>query len=682
MRTLMLAAAIALAVEPGVEPGVESSELAYVTGTAQYRPIDYFAFLPPAPGASYVDPAFGTTITRISDALHTANAADVGTLAFIGNEYSTMTPFNADNSRLLLQQQSYFALYDGQGQYLRDLPFEITAASEPRWSRHDANVLYYVTLNQLKQFNTATGVAAPVRTFAEYAVINGRGESDICFDGSHLVLVGNHREVFVYDISTDTKGPVLATTALGDFDNVSITPDDHVLVSWYASGAGRYRGIELFDSDMAFLRQVSPVIGHMDVTRAADGNEVVLMVNAAHPSPPPGCANAIVKIGLAAGDETCLISLDWGLGAHVSGPDGNGWAIVSTYAWADPSPLASWARHAGEILQVKLDGSEVRRLAHHRSRPFNSYTWTPRASVSRDGARVVFSSNYGLPRMPAYHATYTDAYLIDLSSTSPAVAGSDDAIAIRVEQNAATAAFHGTWLPNSLAIHSGGNAMLTMEQGARVSFTFFGTGVRWLGFRDQWSGMATVSVDGQPGTTVDTFAESSQPQAVLFAASGLDLGVHTVVVEATGNRNPLAGGSWIWIDAFEVTVRVEQDDPAVHYSCPPQGAWYANGLSLHSKAGAALAMTPGCRASFTFTGSSVSWIGYRDEWSGIARVSIDGVVRGEIDTYVSPSAPRSLMYTLTGLSPGPHTLTIEPTGRWNPASLGLWVWVDAFEIGP
>ena len=93
-------------------------------------------------------------------------------------------------------------------------------------------------------------------------------------------------------------------------------------------------------------------------------------------------------------------------------------------------------------------------------------------------------------------------------------------------------------------------------------------------------------------------------------------------------------------------------------------------------------MTPGCQASFTFTGSSVSWIGYRDEWSGIARVSIDGVVRAEIDTYASASAARSLMYTLTGLSPGPHTLTIEPTGRWNPASVGLWVWIDAFEIVP
>ena len=63
-------------------------------------------------------------------------------------------------------------------------------------------------------------------------------------------------------------------------------------------------------------------------------------------------------------------------------------------------------------------------------------------------------------------------------------------------------------------------------------------------------------------------------------------------------------------------------------------------------------MTPGCQATFTFTGSAVSWIGYRDEWSGIARVSVDGVLRAEIDTYASRIRARSLMYTLTGLLAG------------------------------
>ncbi len=38
--------------------------------------------------------------------------------------------------------------------------------------------------------------------------------------------------------------------------------------------------------------------------------------------------------------------------------------------------------------EVKLDGTETRRLLHHRSRPLNGYAYQPRATVSRDGSSV------------------------------------------------------------------------------------------------------------------------------------------------------------------------------------------------------------------------------------------------------------------------------------------------------
>ncbi len=38
------------------------------------------------------------------------------------------------------------------------------------------------------------------------------------------------------------------------------------------------------------------------------------------------------------------------------------------------------------------------------------------------------------------------------------------------------------------------------------------------------------------------------------------------------------------------------------------------------------------------------------------------------------------MYTVTGLPSGAHRMTVEPTGRQNPASGGAWIWVDAFEV--
>jgi len=173
----------------------------------------------------------------------------------------------------------------------------------------------------------------------------------------------------------------------------------------------------------------------------------------------------------------------------------------------------------------------------------------------------------------------------------------------------------------------------------------------------------------------DTYATPAQAQAEIFAASQLASGSHSLDIEVTGARNPVSGGSWVWVDAFGASARYEQDDPAASY----RGTWSQNTLPLHSGGSAVLSMDPGAAVSFSFAGDAVSWLGYQDPWSGIARVSIDGRVRAEIDTYAAAAGAQRIAYTLSGLGPGPHVVTIEPTGRRHPLSLGIWIWVDAFE---
>src|SRR5271157_4892629 len=80
-------------------------------------PPNYNTFQPPAVGGTYADPVFGSTVKRISNALGTPNADSGGYLTWIEDEYSTMSPFNSDNSKILLVHQSYFGLYDGTGFY-------------------------------------------------------------------------------------------------------------------------------------------------------------------------------------------------------------------------------------------------------------------------------------------------------------------------------------------------------------------------------------------------------------------------------------------------------------------------------------------------------------------------------------------------------------------------------------
>jgi hypothetical protein len=162
-------------------------------------------------------------------------------------------------------------------------------------------------------------------------------------------------------------------------------------------------------------------------------------------------------------------------------------------------------------------------------------------------------------------------------------------------------------------------------------------------------------------------------------------------------HNTTSGGSWVWVDAFDVTsgsvsttlpppspilvpssiARYEQTDSAIAYS----GSWSTNKLSIHSGGSAALAMDAGSRATLTFIGTGVSWIGYRDEWSGIARVYVDdNVLKATVDTFASPAKSQTVIYSITGLASRRHTLALEATGNHNTTSGGSWVWVDAFDV--
>jgi Tol biopolymer transport system component len=562
---------------------------ASVTDSAVHTPPAYDTFTPPGKGASYNDPVFGTSIKRLSDAMNMTNNAGSGGLTSVGTEYSTASPFNSNNTRLILQHDSYFGLYDGNGAYLRDLPFAVNASTEPRWSRTDPNVLFYVSGNRLMRLDVAAGASSVLRTFSEYSTISGKGESDISRDGDHFVFAGNNRYVFVYEMSSGLKGPVLDTAGHA-FDNLYITPSNSVALGWIATGSARYTGVELFDINMRFQRQLTHAIGHQHLTRDTNGDDVLIWTNSNDAQPLAGCQNGIVKVRLADARQSCLLQLGWNLAVHITAPDGNGWTFVETYAPSNPFPQSSnWTAYTNEIVQVKLDGSEKRRLVHHRSRPFDSYVYQPRVTVSRDGSKLVFTSNQNLQRILGYPSLYTDVYLVNVSGAAspspsptpeptpepnpqptpaptptpkptpkpgptptpaPPPPGGGSTV---YEQNSSAVTYTGSWSPNGLAAHSGRSATLAMDAGATARLTFTGRGVSWIGYRDEWSGIARVRVDGVLKGTVDTYASPGRAQATLYSISGLSNASHTLTIEVTGTHGGASQGSWIWVDAFNVT---------------------------------------------------------------------------------------------------------------------------------
>jgi alpha-amylase len=258
----------------------------------------------------------------------------------------------------------------------------------------------------------------------------------------------------------------------------------------------------------------------------------------------------------------------------------------------------------------------------------------------------------------------------------------------RIEQDDPNIVYSGNWYSNESPLHSGGVAALTNAPGARVTLSFTGTGITWVGVVDGYSGLATVYVDG--GMTItDSYADPASYQHGVYSVRGLSSGTHTLTIEVTHERAGRTEGSWVWVDAFDIengkpvpggitadTGRVEENNPALLFT----GRWYANTNPDHSGGGSVLATDAGARATVAFNGTGVTWIAYRDEWCGVARVYVDGELKATVDTYLSPSQARAVPYTIDGLAAGTHTLTIEATGTRNESAKGSWVWLDSFIV--
>ena len=146
---------------------------------------------------------------------------------------------------------------------------------------------------------------------------------------------------------------------------------------------------------------------------------------------------------------------------------------------------------------------------------------------------------------------------------------------------------------------------------------------------------------------------------------------------ANNGGTPPNGGGTVSSD----TQRFEENSTAF---VTISGDWAPSDPHAGWSGGAALETTAiGASVSFSFTGTSVRWIGARGRNGGIAQVLVDGAEVKRVNLFARPNDEfRTPCFTIYGLTPGPHTLTIVATGDKDPAATGAKVWVDAFEVNP
>jgi hypothetical protein len=266
----------------------------------------------------------------------------------------------------------------------------------------------------------------------------------------------------------------------------------------------------------------------------------------------------------------------------------------------------------------------------------------------------------------------------------------------RIEETSAS--FTAGWTADASRAWSGGTAAFSSSTGARATFGFSGRSVAWIGGRASGTGIARVYLDGALVAEVDTFSKTEEVRVTMFALNGLADGPHTLAIEVSGQRNPASSSPLVIIDAFDVPAqtvsRLQETDPDAGFS----GAWVQDnpivtlipgittgrtqGASIRAWSGGAarLATAAGARATFQFRGTAVSWIGARGTQSGIANVSLDGVLVAVVDLYSPTEQIQAEVFRAAGLAYGDHVLTVEATGTQNIASEGSLVVVDGFEV--
>lgn len=411
-------------------------------------PPNYNSFRPPSTvGGSYIDPAFGTKVTRMT---HTSDLPEGNLGGYFSN--SEICYFNKDGSYFIAVEpimesgklQNYTFLYNGiTGARIKSLgkggnidPYYLRWALADRYKKNGEYVYFdpvyhfYIYINNEIRLYDVRNMDSYVliRKFTEYGSIGAAGnEGDLSDDGRYWVLDGNNKEMFAYDLIDDIKYPASTFDAgsIGSkgsevgVDYAAISPlGNYILVAWGTDpGVGRYRGIEVYDKNWNFQRQIYPGIIHW--TRGVDvyGNEVVYTVG---PVPDPAFTplegiklGDFISINIATGKVRLLKRVDkW---AHFSPTACNSvtdprYIYFAIQGSRSDDPNSLWATFWGEIIEIPTDGSgKVRRLVHHRTRKVKGKSekyYQPDLVVNRQGTKIIYRSTY--------NTNFADLYMFDI----------------------------------------------------------------------------------------------------------------------------------------------------------------------------------------------------------------------------------------------------------------------------
>jgi hypothetical protein len=400
----------------------------------------------PAKGIPFLDPVFGTSITRITDAPSDVpgphfNYAQAG--------YPKHDIENADGTKLIIQSfsGSGWNIWNAMPPFnkFHDIPPKLIGWGSPvdaRWSMKDPDILYYTYLARFWTYDVAGKGAAPVHDFSEDYPPRPGEKYPKC--GPSMEEEGTQSDdnrywpftIKCYDPSRKEKklDPwYQAAQLLFDLEQRKTiaalpagSPHFKLANALMVSPRANYLIIGappcfVYDRNWKFLYRAE-THGHYDLALDDEGREVLVTVGRYYgPTGMKDMGDWVKMIDLETGKTQWLAPLDNSL-FHVSGncTDKPGWAVVSTYSPSDFRQSARWSDDSVIMYELtrripkpdRAHHARVWRLAHtHMVR--KSYGDDPFAKINRKGTKIWFGSGWG----SSYKDGQYDVFQIDLPRT-------------------------------------------------------------------------------------------------------------------------------------------------------------------------------------------------------------------------------------------------------------------------
>ncbi len=352
---------------------------------------------------SVIDPAFGSTITRVTE----SGPADTDGMLPI---HSPASAWNADETMILLyttgptRGSGHVVIDAVTYDEIRVLDIQPADIEQVLWDPTDPDRIVFPESNELRAVSVATGASSTIVAFDECSTVTVPiGSSEPAWDSSLFTVTCEAADGSLSVATFQPETGAIATTPLPDGAQGQSAPSGDAVVVDAADGFTIYPA-DLSAPGVRIEAQPSGA----SLTAAADGS--TLIVASGYESVGTG---SIVTTTLD-GVVTVIVGPDTGYPFPPSGTrlSGSSWFAPGLIAAASPTPSDGvQGAIEGELLVADLRGPTpvVHRVAHTRTSR-DDYFASAFVSISPSGRFVMFSSDWG--------GGPVDTYIVEIGSSS------------------------------------------------------------------------------------------------------------------------------------------------------------------------------------------------------------------------------------------------------------------------